>query len=121
MSDIRQTIARVRELDGKATKGPWAPDWGRVRDDNCGTICQHPSEESAFGPKWEANKDLIAEYRTAAPKLAAEYERLLEIIESAPHDESCGMVLNSHGYRGFSDKCDCWKSRAMAEMEDQTK
>lgn len=47
-----------------------------------------------------------------------EARKLREAIQDAPHDESCGMVLNDHGYRGFSDECDCWKSAALAQPEE---
>lgn len=65
MTDITDTIRRVRELDAAATKGPWE------------LPLAWPPEDSA----------LIAYYRTAAPELAREVERLREerdkIVETA--------------------------------------
>lgn len=79
MTTIQSLIARVRELDEKATKGPW------------GLACPF-ADENSWGYAIKSLKDanLIAEYRTAAPILAEALEIALEFIERiemfGPHD-----------------------------------
>lgn len=101
---IAETIARVRELDAAATKGPWHtepycdnPDdscrndsdvgcdgiWADDRRDEIVT-----TDSAVYGPRW-SDAQLIVYYRTAAPLLAAECERLraeLEMIRDAAAD-----------------------------------
>ncbi len=88
--NIETTIARVLELDEKATPGPWSP-----LDDYDGTNAVHgwrgmycPKTHGGFGGQgllfathlWDVGlmpQDIhtIAEYRTAAPELARECRR----------------------------------------------
>lgn len=86
---ISDTIARVRELDAAATKGPWehgsamcCPDMGWVVGPR-GEVC--PTYEGTKRTHTlDANDaELIAYYRTAAPALATECERLRERVEEA--------------------------------------
>jgi hypothetical protein len=87
---------RVLELDKDATEGPWkyheqemlltAPHQG---------ICQF-KDEPTFKQPWFAdnhvnNADLIAEYRTAAPKLA---QAVLEACERAAEQKRVNETLN---------------------------
>lgn len=80
MTDLAAIIARVRELDAAATKGPWhagskghvyAPEYTLV------TLAGGPPHAFAIPPHDAA---LIAEFRTAAPLLAAECARLRERV-----------------------------------------
>lgn len=59
---IEATIARVLELDEKATPGPWAPE---------------------FLPYSDKNIAFVAYTRTAAPELARECRRLGKSLECA--------------------------------------
>lgn len=73
---IAETIARVRELDAAATKGPWhAGSKGHVYalEYTLVTLAGGPGRSLAVPPP---DALLIAYYRDAAPQLAAEVERL---------------------------------------------
>lgn len=86
---IAETIARVRELDAAATKGPWhAGSKGHVYalGYTLVTLAGGPGRSLAVPPP---DALLIAYYRDAAPQLAAECERLrgeLEMIRDAAAD-----------------------------------
>lgn len=127
---MKDIIARVRELDQKATKGPWRESkLSSIRvvaelSDGTGRYpVAYTGEALGTGsgmlaPEACANNDLIAEYRTAAPALADECERLLEkvekarrAIETAPHDETCERTRDPYG----ATQCTCWKSRALEQ------
>lgn len=93
MTAIDETIRRVRELSESATKGPWYPSSGPwvglafgVLDDGneCVAACREPTPNAD-----RHNAALIAYYRTAAPLLADECERLRErvrVLEEALRD-----------------------------------
>lgn len=101
-TDLPALIAEVRRLDAEATKGPWYPghnpesreplDYiaecysygppGKVHL-TCVPFGDKPIDDEALftaitgnGPTSERNAALIAHYRTAAPLLADECERL---------------------------------------------
>ena len=98
MTDIDTLIARVRELDaGRAWKPPWAAHTFEIdcpcpNGEHCGEThtCEEVEAPEAYPdgqcvvqidvPGLERfarpTAELIAEYRTAAPLLAAEVERL---------------------------------------------
>lgn len=100
MSDaIRTVLARVKELDGNASSGPWkktqewlshprgfdiiAPGGVTVADECCGYRGSIHTAEDA---------DLITEYRTAAPRLALALEAVLEVhraVEIEPSETIC--------------------------------
>lgn len=104
-TNLEKLLAEVRELDGKAIKGPWA-----VEADHEYTVYapgdRYVGKDGAPGcfgivaeniyPKEIA--DLIARYRTLAPKLAeivALYESTLEFaLDSIPADQTvaCDVV-----------------------------
>lgn len=69
--NIKDLIAEVRAHDARATIGPWHPQHGAIRVDLPGPV-EYTWALSAY-PKDVA---LIANYRTAAPLLADEVERL---------------------------------------------
>lgn len=76
MTDIEATIARVLELDEKATPGPWKwePGWYAAEaPDGEETFCNNKVEDAEF----------IAHARTAAPELALECRRLGKSLECA--------------------------------------
>jgi len=71
VSDIKTLITEVKAHDARATPGPWHPQRGAIRVDLPGPI-EYTWAIAAY-PK---DVVLIAHYRTAAPILAAEVERL---------------------------------------------
>jgi len=70
---IEETAAEVLRLDQAATPGPWDSDgqhlWAPDRDGVCEVYYRDDDKQ-------EADADLIAAYRTAAPELAREVQRL---------------------------------------------
>lgn len=93
---IAETIARVKQLDAKATPGPWVgepdggPHRGRVEERSArGIETVAYTYCGAYDGHGARNAELVAYYRTAAPLLAAECERLrveLEMIRDAAAD-----------------------------------
>ena len=86
MSDIQETIARLRELDRYASPAPWEA-WGFGGDEQ--TTIGHPMgdvlerDERGYGHMreditWlrEADADLITQTRNSLPDLLAEIDRL---------------------------------------------
>ena len=98
MTTIPETVARVLELDAKATRGPWD---GATDETGDGFVDQVKTGEGVFigmalhaapselgvgngfgSPEWADNAALIAYYRTAAPALAREVERLEKVADN---------------------------------------
>lgn len=76
---IAETIARVRELDEAATPGPWDSEY-----DGNGYHITSTVGGVFVGDHYEWYREdaaLISTYRTAAPLLAAECERLRRALE----------------------------------------
>ncbi|WBL18501.1 hypothetical protein [Citricoccus sp. NR2] len=87
---IRTLLARVKELDEKATDGPWVMDPESVSDNG---LHYRPARVYAEGwtgypvndaceislPTNNEDADLIAEYRHLAPQLARALEAVLEV------------------------------------------
>lgn len=93
-TQIKETVARVLELDGLATKGPWACQLGKA---NRVVAVQAPTGPDVarcslqLDPRTDCdNAALIAYYRTAAPALAREVKRLTAELEKlkAERDEA---------------------------------
>lgn len=89
MADIAETIARVLELDAEATKVPWKPSVGVYHDmegdseaDDC-FFGRGPVPFPHARALGEADAALIAYYRTAAPALANECQRLQACMAKA--------------------------------------
>ncbi len=96
MSDIKTLIAQVREADAKATGGPWTEsivpfqgDDARVVSKN-GNVVATVREQYTPGGAFVHNRnaEAIAVFRTAAPVLADEVERL-----EREYDRAIGFVL----------------------------
>lgn len=129
---IAEAIARVRELDAAATKGPWVRGIG-----NEYRLVRRGLAETVAADCGADNGNLIAFYRTAAPALADECERLRErvsVLEEAlrpfqfrdTHFIGCrragfgGEPHNDHDWsngREPATACSdhCWAARAALE------
>lgn len=86
MTTIPETVARVLDLDAKATPGPWE-DRADQDCDGYSYLQRADGEFSAdpVGTSYaHADAALIAYYRTAAPALAREVERLLGLLDALP-------------------------------------
>lgn len=96
---IRALLGRVKELDEKATDGPWEAHVERYQggeSDYYGAHIPNVADkvtteyEGDYPPFWEdADAELTAQYRTIAPQLARALEAVLEV-----HYEEDG--LNAH-------------------------
>lgn len=104
MTDIQDTIARLRELERYASPAPWEA-WGFGGDEQ--TSIEHPMGavlergERGYGHMrediaWlrEADADLITETRNALPDLLAEVERLAARLSIA--EARLGRVAANH-------------------------
>lgn len=90
-TDVTATIRHVLALDAEATRGPWRVNAQyRGLGDDCGYIYREDSASqlarTTGGLHGRSNAALIAYYRTAAPALADECERLR--AENARLDDS---------------------------------
>jgi hypothetical protein len=96
MTDINTTIAEVKRLDAEATPGEWRAEADPGTD--CEACLETSSPQAALVRSYhsaggiavvltddreKANAALIAYYRTAAPLLAAEVERLRAEVAAA--------------------------------------
>ena len=106
--DIKARVERARELDKKATKGPWHKNWGCVHTTN------HPrtgeSIEIAITHRTPLGSDdtvFIAESRTLLPALAVDCERLqkrvAELESAVRTDDSLEataqrLIIAAHAY-----------------------
>ena len=90
MSEMRETIDKVLRLDAQATKGPW--DYWFEVGTRLGPDREHPialvkqmrrarCPGGVRGAGVDADAALIAYYRTAAPALAREVDRLQGEVE----------------------------------------
>ncbi len=99
--DIDKLIAEIREHDARATPGPWHPQRGAILVDLPGPI-QYTWALAAY-PKDVA---LIAHYRTAAPLLAAEVERLTAeratIVQAL--DDDCAPDIDGQQVKTMADR-----------------
>ena len=82
--DITETIAEILRLDAQATPGPWET-WG-------GSVVE--ADETAYIVHGDEANDatLIAYYRTAAPALAREVQRLQAEVCEARIGRDCAIV-----------------------------
>lgn len=89
--DIPALVERVRDMDAKATKGPWTEaNEGRSVFDAVGTICINFDADTMEEEEHHIHDmRLIALYRTAAPVLADEVERLRVVLTQCRLEFAC--------------------------------
>ena len=87
--------ARLRELLGAATKGPWEADGAQVESESVGIICarrpghEYPNSQA----QWEANRDWIAAIHNAAPALLDELDALRRADDDLERDSATVMHM----------------------------
>ena len=87
MTDINETVTEVLRLDAQATKGPWdywfevGTRLGPDREHPIALIKQMRHARCPGGAGVDSDAALIAYYRTAAPALAREVQRLQGEVE----------------------------------------
>ena len=118
MSEIDDTIVEVLRLDEEATPGPW--DYWFEVGTRLGPDREHPialvkqmrrasCPGGVRGAGVDADAALITYYRTAAPALAREVQRLQIILEAC--DERSQMCLEAE------EEADAELSAALDEIE----
>lgn len=110
MTDLSDTICIVRQLDTEATKGPW----------HIGNAGTHVFDEARWTAHAEtetkADASLIAYYRSAAPRLVDECERLrarVDVLENQIRSADSALAIVSHG---CSPRGSCHICRARAAL-----
>jgi len=86
MADIDTIIAAVKRLDAEATKGPWNAGLGCVYENDGFSAGDPDAPDTRIAQANDKDCELIAYYRTAAPALASEVERLHEEVERLTRD-----------------------------------
>lgn len=127
--DVDKLCDEVLRLDAEATAIPWL-----VKDHPTHPIWGINTEDGEIIIPWngkrvnvKANFDAIAYYRTAAPTLAREVERLREqvkqlannFIRYAGHDTSCPSRLYFKPCNCGGDAADTFARTALAHGEGQ--
>lgn len=96
MSDIRETVAEVLRLDAEATEGPWDEDGIYMGIRHLGKHCSHwyyyNSDGDLIPVPLDKDAAIIAYYRTAAPALAREVQRLQAEVREARIGHDCAIV-----------------------------
>jgi hypothetical protein len=85
MGNINETIAEVLRLDAEAAKGPW--EWTTPPSEDSYTCVWDDHGDLVVEGNWEGNTALIAHYRTAAPALAREVQRLCILVDYLREEE----------------------------------
>lgn len=97
---IEATCKRVLQLDAEATPGPWGVNAGPLISTSLIVFATDGIvHEQVTGDVFEGHDaKLIATYRTAAPELAREYQRLTRKLEGEPsREEQCAADQREHG------------------------
>jgi hypothetical protein len=96
MNNINETIAEVLRLDTEATPGPWDEDGIYTGLRHLGKHCSDwyycDSDGNSIAVPQERDAALIAYYRTAAPALAREVQRLQGEVRQAQTGHDCALV-----------------------------
>ena len=118
MPNIEQTIAEVLRLDAEATQGPW--DYWFEVGTRLGPSREHPvalvkqlhharCPGGVRGAGVDADAALIAHYRTAAPALARELQRLRAEIQP--------RIERSIAFQDAMEEAEAERDEARAEVE----
>lgn len=128
MTDLNESVVEVLRLDAEATPGPWitrsrqpgmriipirsiyAPTCGR----NCNE-CNDTSTCPAYSRETEST-DLTAYYRTAAPALAREVQRLQAEVERLKA-EIQPRIERSIAFQDAMEEAEAERDEARAEVE----
>ena len=117
MSDLPQSLKDLKELEAKATKGPWELAWADVGPDKCqltSVYSKHQTKDiittdyEAYGPSHEDARLIIA-LRNAAPQLikivetAAALLSKMERIQGSDEYKSIWMMAAVHGQKYTGD------------------
>jgi hypothetical protein len=127
MPDIDELIAEVLRLDAEGTPGPWDSEkWidagdttaygvGRRDEPRPVVWSEHPGWDAAT---CDADEELIGYYRTAAPVLAREVQRLQAEVDRlrGPH-RHCYQCLEDLPQGATDDCCDGCRDQLRRDEE----
>jgi uncharacterized membrane protein YidH (DUF202 family) len=105
MTDIGTTIAEVKRLDAEATRKPWNAGLGCVYENDGFSAGDPNAPDTRIAQANDKDSELIAYYRTAAPLLAAEVERLRAEVARLTLDNADLRVCAECGCCPNHDKC----------------
>ena len=106
MTDIQETIEKLRELDRDASPAPWAPQGGFISCGQTSLDITNDKQDFPFMRLWARTADgdrevnpqddfaLITETRNSLPDLLAEIERLTTRLSIS--ETRLGRVAASH-------------------------
>lgn len=117
-------LTTLRQADEQATKGPWRLDYNRPAPWMMSFVMDEPHcYNHAFlsfdcrGEQQRANAHAIALLRNTLAQTIAIMEVARKAIEDAPHERKCQHFANQMPGNAVYQPCNCWKSRALAEMD----
>ncbi|NCC26185.1 MAG: hypothetical protein EOM25_13480 [Deltaproteobacteria bacterium] len=107
MNDINETVAEVLRFDEEATPGPWT--WTTPPSEDSYTCVWDDYGDLVVEGNWEGDTALIAYYRTAAPALAREVQRLQGEVR-IDADALVEMMEESRrvGQEAMRERCAQW-------------
>lgn len=125
MTDINETVAEVLRLDAQATRGPW--DYWFEVGTRLGPDREHPialvkqmrrarCPGGVRGAGVDADAALISHYRTAAPALAREVQRLQEQVRRVQLGRDCAIVAAHESGRRAGQEA--MRERCLQACED---
>lgn len=115
MSNIDDTVAEVLRLDAQATRGPWdywfevGTRLGPDREHPIALVKQMRHARCPGGAGVDADAALITYYRTAAPALAREVQRLQEEIQP--------RIDRSIAFQEAMEEAEAERDAALAEVQ----
>lgn len=77
-TNLESILSTIEQRANAATAGPWAKDWGRVRGDQCETICLVRDQVVWDQEPWIADSTFIAASRTDIPALVKALRRAMD-------------------------------------------
>lgn len=104
IAEIKLELKRTIELAEKATPRPWAKDWGRVRGDQCESICHVPYHERWDSAPWIHDAAHIANSANLSTAMA---RALLAAIERFEYLTSI-MGTENIGRNGLEAITEAW-------------
>ena len=111
-----ETIAEVLRLDAEATQGPWR--WSPPKGHSCEAfigVCSFGDEgggwdmQTTGNPPEDIDAELIGYYRTAAPALAREVQRLQAEIQP--------RIERSIAFQDAMEEAEAERDAALAEVQ----
>jgi len=123
MTDLNEAVVEVLRLDAEATQGPWR--WSPPKGRSCGAfigVCSFGDEgggwdmQTTGNPPEDIDAELIGYYRTAAPALAREVQRLQAEVERLKA-EIQPRIERSIAFQEAMEEAEAERDAALAEVQ----